>query len=132
MVILAGLVILDILYFAGAFTVVDPLWKEYRIVRYKLNDKNYRFLVADTTAKRMKGLMNVRELKGADGMIFFFDSKSPQSFWNQNTYVDLDVYWISDDAVIGYEHLPSIEKKGLVVISSPKPVDTVIEFVRKK
>ncbi len=130
--IVAAVVIIDILYFSGVLVRTGNEWKGYEIIRYHLNNKQYHLLVADTPAKRSKGLMYVKNLKGVDGMIFKFDNLAPQSFWNQNTHLDLDIYWINGDTVVGYEHLPPIDRAGMVVISSPRPVDTVIEIARKK
>jgi len=71
------------------------------------------------------------ELKGADGMIFIFPEKDFRSFWNENTYLDLDVYWIDGDKVVGKSYLPSIEKsKEIVTIDSSGSVDKVVEIVR--
>jgi uncharacterized membrane protein (UPF0127 family) len=111
---------------------IDKRWKDYKVVKYSLKNKQYKFLVADTSEKWVKGLMDVRKLDNLDGMIFMFPSAEPKSFWNENTYVDLDIYWIKKGKVVGQSFLPSIEKsKSRVIISSPEPVDTVIEFVKK-
>ena len=73
-----------------------------------------------------------RTLDG-DGMIFLFPEKQVRTFWNMNTYLDLDVYWLDGNQVIGKDYLPSIEKSGkTVTIFSPKPVNRVIEIVVKK
>lgn len=131
-VILAGILIIDGILFAKKFVTVDKRWKDYRVVKYSLNNKQYRFLVADTSEKWVTGLMDVRKLDNLDGMIFMFPAAQTQSFWNEKTYVDLDIYWIHKDKVVGKSFLPSIEKsKKHVVVSSPKAVDTVIEFIRK-
>ena len=107
-------------------------WKGYKTMNYRLNGKNYRFLVADTQEKQTKGLMNVRSLKGVDGMIFVFRGQEERTFWNENTLMDLDVYWLSEKKVVGQDFLPSVEKnKSIVVISSPPKVDTVIEIPRR-
>jgi len=102
-------------------------------VNYKLNNKNYRLLVADSEDKWGKGLMFYRNLKSADGMIFIFPDKRLRAFWNKNTYLDLDVYWLENDKVVGLDFLPSIEKtKNVFSIRSPGSVDKVIEIVAKK
>ncbi len=130
--ILAGLLIIDGVFFARKFVTLDKRWKDYKIIKYTLNEKQYKFLVADTSEKWVKGLMDVRKLDNLDGMIFIFPAPGVQSFWNENTYVDLDVYWIRDDKVIGKSYLPSIEKsKERVVINSEQAVDTVIELIKK-
>jgi uncharacterized membrane protein (UPF0127 family) len=130
--ILAAVIIIDSIFFARKFVTIDKRWKDYKVVKYSLKNKQYKFLVADTSEKWVKGLMDVRKLDNLDGMIFMFPSAEPKSFWNENTYVDLDIYWIKKGKVVGQSFLPSIEKsKSRVIISSPEPVDTVIEFVKK-
>ncbi|MEM0476681.1 MAG: hypothetical protein QW367_03565, partial [Candidatus Aenigmatarchaeota archaeon] len=53
--------------------------------------------------------------------IFIFPDKQIRYFWNKNTFVDLDVYWLDDDKIIGREFLPSIEKtKEIYTIKSPE------------
>ena len=65
-------------------------------------------------------------------MIFLFPDIKPRVFWNKNTFIDLDVYWILGDKVIGRDFLPSINKSnGVVYVSSPVPVNKVVEIVRK-
>jgi uncharacterized membrane protein (UPF0127 family) len=101
-------------------------------VTYNLEGKQYRLLVAKTPEEHQKGLMYFRKLDNADGMIFLFDDKNYRTFWNKNTLMDLDVYWIDDDKVIGKDYLPSVEKsKNIVTISSPKLANKVIELINK-
>lgn len=131
-IILAALCIIDGIFFAKKFVAIDKRWKDYKVIKYTLNNKQYKFLVADTSEKWVKGLMDVRKLDNLDGMIFIFPASEPHGFWNENTYIDLDIYWINKGKVVGTAFLPSIEKsKDHVVINSPSPVDTVIEFIKK-
>lgn len=100
-------------------------------LEYKLNNKTYRLLVADEEKEFMEGLMYRKKLDKADGMIFLFNSKERRTFWNKNTLIDLDVYWLNDENIVGKDFLPSIEKtKAIYSITSPKPVNKVIELVR--
>ncbi len=72
-----------------------------------------------------------KELKGADGMIFIFSNKELRSFWNKNTYLDLDIYWLDDNRVVGNSFLPSIFKsKEVIVVESKAKVNKVVELVR--
>lgn len=96
---------------------------------YNLDGKNYRLLIADTPQEREKGLMYIKDLKGIDGMIFLFQDKEMRSFWNKNTYLDLDLYWISDDQIVGATFLPSMEKsKKIIMVYSPVPVNKIVEL----
>jgi uncharacterized membrane protein (UPF0127 family) len=91
-------------------------------------------MTAKTTTEWTKGLMDYKnkgELKGADGMIFMFPKKEYKQFWNQNTYLDLKVYWMDGERVVGKSDLPSITKsKDVVVVYSPEKVDRVVEIVK--
>ena len=99
---------------------------------YKIKDKSYKLLVADSPKEWERGLMDIRKLNNADGMIFLFPDIKPRVFWNKNTYVDLDIYWIFNDKVVGRDFLPSINKSnGVVYVSSPAPVKKVVELIRK-
>lgn len=106
-------------------------YQGYKTVDYQLKGKKYRLLVADTRQKWERGLMNVKKLDGVQGMIFIFPDKQLRNFWNKNTYLDLDVYWLDDDKIVGKDFLPSIDKsKQLVIINSKTKVNKVVEIVR--
>jgi len=108
--------------------------KSQKLIYYSLEGKTYKLLPAKTPLEHQKGLMFYRDkkdLKGADGMIFIFPDKNYRTFWNKNTFLDLDVYWIDGDRIVGKDFLPSIEKtKEIFTISSPKPVDRVVEIIK--
>jgi uncharacterized protein len=75
---------------------------------------------------RAKGLMYRNFLPSDTGMIFTFDNHQPLTFWNKNTYIDLDLIWVRDDKVIGFSLLP--QYNGMVIsVDSPEPADSVIE-----
>lgn len=104
-------------------------YKGHQIINYQLEGKKYKLLVADTPEKWQKGLMNFRKLDGVSGMIFLFPNKEIRTFWNKNTLMDLNVYWLDDDRVVGKDYLPSILKsKEVVVITSPQKVNKVVEI----
>lgn len=107
----------------------SQVWKGYEVMNKSLNGKELELLIADTPEKRQKGLMNISKLDDYDGMIFLFNEASVQTFWNMNTLLDLDVYWLKGDVVVGKSYLPSITKSGKVItVTSPRPADTVIEL----
>jgi uncharacterized membrane protein (UPF0127 family) len=112
----------------------NPNFSNYQTTNYLLLATNYLLLVADSPEKWEKGLMfvkNKQDIGGADGMIFLFPDKKPRTFWNKNTLVDLNLYWLEDDNLVGKSLLPSIEKtREVVTVSSPKAVNKVIELIR--
>src|SRR3989344_5596943 len=77
-------------------------------------------------------VMDYRQLDGVDGMIFIFPQAELRTFWNKNTYLDLQIYWLRNHQIIGQSFLPSIERsKEYIYVRSPGPVDTVIEEAKK-
>ncbi|MEJ5338669.1 MAG: DUF192 domain-containing protein [Aquificaceae bacterium] len=89
-----------------------------------------RLLVADTPEKHERGLMHLRSFVGYDGMVFLYRDRAIRHFWNRNTHLELDLYWIDRGRLVGRSYLPPEEKAGTVVVSSPQPVDTVVELIR--
>ncbi len=105
----------------------------YRSMNMTIRGKPHRLLVADTDDKRSRGLMFVRSREmicGHEGMVFLFDEKGIQTFWNQNTLIDLDLYWMDGDRVLREEKLLNITDNGLKTYSSILPVNTVVELIR--
>lgn len=100
-------------------------------IDYTLEGKTYKLLVADEEEERNRGLMFVRSSEDFDGALFLFEKAKIQTFWNKNTYKDLDLYWIKGEEVVGKSFLPSVEKSGKIeTVHSPVPVDTVVEIIK--
>ena len=127
MVLILGVVVIV----ATAFWII---WRQnqQQVVEYSLSGIKKKFLVAKTAEEWEKGLMDYRQLDEVDGMIFVFPQAELRTFWNKNTYLDLQIYWLRNHQIIGQSFLPSIERsKEYIYIRSPGPVDTVIEEVKK-
>mgnify|MGYP000296456649 CR=1 FL=1 len=109
----------------------EGLWENYKVETIILEEKQRQVVIADNPKHWTKGLMFVRKpVQGFDGMIFKFPDKQPRLFWNQNTFVDLTIYWLADGKILGKAKLPSIEEtKEIVTVQSPEPADTVIEII---
>lgn len=112
-------------------TKLKNQYKDFSIINYSLQSKNYKLLVADTPEKWKNGLMFFEKLDGVDGMIFIFPDRQVRSFWNKNTYLSLELIWLDGSTIVGIDKLPSIKKsKEIISITSLKPVDKVVELVR--
>ncbi|VVA43987.1 conserved hypothetical protein [Candidatus Roizmanbacteria bacterium] len=99
--------------------------------KYLINSKNYCLLTASNQEQWEKGLMFYKKPVNFDGMIFIFPNKETRSFWNKNTYLDLDLYWMNEDKIVGKSFLPSILKsENLVTISSEEEINRVVEIVK--
>lgn len=95
-----------------------------------IDGKNYILFTARTVLERTRGLSGIKELKGADGMVFFFDSAGRQTFWNKNTHLDLDIIWMRNNKVVGRDFLPSEDKAGLITKTPLEEVDMVVEIIK--
>jgi hypothetical protein len=98
---------------------------------YLIENKNFCLLTANNQEQWEKGLMFYKKPVNFDGMIFIFPEKEIKSFWNKNTYLDLDIYWMDGKKVVSKSYLPSILKsKTIITVESQKEVDRVVEIIR--
>lgn len=115
--------------------IAAPDFAAYRTIQYHLEGRNYQLYVADTEDKWEKGLMFVKnkaDIDDRDGMLFIFPESQTRTFWNKNTYSSLTLYWIKEEVVIGTsELLPLNETKTITTVSSPVPVNAVIELINE-
>ncbi len=56
--------------------------------------------LADTPAKREKGLMHRKAMNENNGMLFIFDNEERQSFWMKNTHIALDLIFVNAEKEI--------------------------------
>jgi uncharacterized membrane protein (UPF0127 family) len=110
------LIILIFILSAGVIFIQSSKYnkfRDYKTTKFLILNSEFLLLIADTPEKWEKGLMYVRnkqDIGGADGMIFIFPEKNIKTFWNKNTYTDLDLYWLDNDKVAKKTHIPSITK----------------------
>ncbi|MCI5065935.1 DUF192 domain-containing protein [bacterium] len=61
--------------------------------------------IANTPSQRSKGLMYRKHLAPDRGMLFIFPEEKQQSFWMKNTFISLDMIFVSpDQQVVGIVH----------------------------
>jgi hypothetical protein len=83
--------------------------------------------VADTPARSEQGLMYVRDLPPGRGMVFPFTPARVVSFWMKNTYIELDLLFITagGQVIKITERAPPLR---LDLLSSGVPVGAVLEL----
>lgn len=87
----------------------------------------FRLEVADTEGAREKGLMYRRSLDKDRGMLFVFPVEEVQHFWMKNTYIPLDMVFISKDlTVVGVAENARPLTETLVWV--PAPSQYVVEL----
>ncbi|HCR85675.1 MAG TPA: DUF192 domain-containing protein [Alphaproteobacteria bacterium] len=60
----------------------------------------YKIKIADNFTKREKGLMFVEHMPEDEGMLFIYDDESLRYMWMKNTYISLDMLFVSSDMKI--------------------------------
>ena len=65
-----------------------------------LNSNCLKVEIADTPSAHETGLMYRKKLDEDRGMLFVFNKPQKLSFWGQNTYIPLDIAFISDKNII--------------------------------
>jgi uncharacterized protein len=56
--------------------------------------------IAKDDASRARGLMDRRYMPADHGMLFEFDREAPETFWMKDTYIPLDMIFISRAGVV--------------------------------
>lgn len=83
--------------------------------------------LVNTPETRAQGLMYRQELADDAGMLFDFLEERPVSFWMRNTFIPLDMLFISSDGVIRTIHVNAIPHDP-TSIPSQVPVQFVLEI----
>ena len=81
---------------------VISLATDYKKGYVKLEKKNQVFEVdiADTIILREKGLMFRKKLESNKGMLFIFPTERNVEIWMKNTFLSLDIIFISKEKVV--------------------------------
>lgn len=86
--------------------------KDLEMVTIKIGTQRFKAFVMDTALKRQEGMMFLqdKEVKSGEGMLFAFPDSDDRSFWMQNTYIPLDIAYIS-------------KNKRIVSVHTMRPLD---------
>lgn len=83
--------------FSGVVTAGD-VGRIERFVQFTKGDKiiaTFKVELATTDEERQKGLMFRKDLPQNEGMLFVFEDESTRYFWMKNTYIPLDMIFIT-------------------------------------
>lgn len=92
------------LYFfnpAGGSKSIDLPFLPQRttLARLEIGDKVFKVEIADTQAKRSKGLSDRESMPEDQGMLFIFEKADKYPFWMKGLKFPLDFIWIKGDTV---------------------------------
>lgn len=98
----------------------------------KIGDKTtLRIEVVDNAVTQARGLSGRASLGEDEGMLFVFSRPAPRNFWMREMNFSLDVLWIRDFTVIGFEENilhPSANGGEIIRFQSGQPADMVLEI----
>lgn len=77
--------------------VIRLVPKEIHYRTVKISNTNIRAEVADTSLKRMEGMMSKQSLPYGQGMLFEFDKEGYPEIWMMNMKFPIDILWINKD-----------------------------------
>jgi uncharacterized membrane protein (UPF0127 family) len=73
------------------------------ILSTRAGEQHVAVEIARTGSERQRGLMYRESLAAGRGMVFLFDQAEPgMKFWMKNTYIPLDMIFISTDKKVVY------------------------------
>jgi len=133
---LIGIIVLVIIVVSAgiAFRVTSPAYLAQEQLAQKnasstvvIGENTFHVTLAKTESERAKGLMYITSLEPDRGMLFVFERKTPQTFWNKNTKLSLSIIWIDGDRVVGTSALPS-DTDGIRLVASPTSITYALEL----
>jgi uncharacterized membrane protein (UPF0127 family) len=80
--------------------------------------------LARSEPERTRGLMYRQALASGRGMLFLFERPEPLKFWMKNTYIPLDMIFMSDDKKVVY-----IEENAEPLTLKPRGPDENCRYV---
>lgn len=116
---------------------VDPKFvTDHQIIKYQIGGKRLNVEVVNTPLSIEQGLGGRGSLE-ADGMLFVFDEQVQPVFWMKDMKFPIDLYWIKDGNIIGFEKnlLPPEnlnDQENLPRYYFPGFVDMVLEIPLSK
>lgn len=115
--------------FFGALVIFFAVGNStFETVNIEIAENNFSVFAARTEKEHAQGLMGVESLdERAAGMLFIFPEAQERTFWNKHIRIPLGVIWINNGLVIGTSTLPDFPSNDIVTVTSPGPVDRVLE-----
>ena len=89
--------ILRLLIVIPALIIIKLIPTEVQYKTVKISGETIKAEIADTTLKRIEGLMSKKTLPDNQGMLFIFNDEGHHGIWMMNTSIHLDIIWIDSN-----------------------------------
>lgn len=109
-----------------SFIMLTGCSEEKKLVSITVGKDVYYIEVAVTQEEQSLGLMNRKELKSDEGMIFLYKEDRKLSFWMKNTLVPLSIAFLSKDGTIKEIH--HMKPESLTPVNSTHSVRYALEL----
>ena len=102
-----------------------------------INNVVIKIEIATTLEDQKQGLSDRESLNIDAGLLFVYDNYEVRNFWMKDMNFPLDILWIKDSSIVGFEqNIPIFNSQGQVNrIGSKVPVNRVLElnsgYIRK-
>lgn len=111
----------------GSFPLAACSDESRLVIRTATGDHRFTVEVVDTPQKRAEGLMFRQTLAPDAGMLFDFKEVREVSFWMRNTFIPLDMIFITPDGTVENVHV-NARPHDPTGIPSRAPVQFVLEI----
>ncbi len=103
-------------------------WLKLPTIHVKMARKVFILSVARTTRAQKRGLMFIHTLPANRGMIFVFHRNCRPIFWMKNTYIPLDLIYVSANGVIRQHYTMAPNGNAHHLYPSHHPILYAIEI----
>ncbi len=98
--------------------------------KISIGDRVFKVEVANELVTLTQGLSGKGSLAVDEGMLFIFSDKKIRNFWMKDMNFPIDLIWLDDNIVVGWQENMAIPEVGtkLKKYPSPQPVNRVLEI----
>lgn len=120
--LLSVLILFTVLMFGNTALLAEDDGK----VSIQIGEKTLNIAYADSPLERQLGLMYRKKMCDDCGMLFKFERSKIAGIWMKNTYIPLDLAYITKDGII--VDIKPLTPHDLVAVNSPEPVLYALEM----
>ncbi|NCN07441.1 DUF192 domain-containing protein [Candidatus Falkowbacteria bacterium] len=95
--------VVTILLFVSLAIIVKNKQALANLQTIDIAGQQIKLRLAKTPSEQQLGLGYVKKMPSNNGMLFVYDDYILPNFWMKNMIIPIDIIWIKDDMVIGYE-----------------------------